>query len=76
MISRNSAPKYGFGTSERRAATSHGVSKLKGVSENLIDNLGGPGPGQYDLKNIIGNEGQKKTLSYRFDVDLTAKEQI
>jgi len=27
LISRNSAPKYGFGTSDRRATTSHESSK-------------------------------------------------
>lgn len=39
LISRNSAPKYGFGTSERRAATSHDSGNSK------EGRIGVPGPG-------------------------------
>eukprot|EP00347_Sterkiella_histriomuscorum_P007720 403347820 len=69
LMSRNSSPKYGFGTSDRRATTSqNSVKNIKG------DFIGAPGPGQYEFKSIIGNEGHKKTLSYRFTHDLTTKE--
>lgn len=33
-----------------------------------------PGPGTYELKNIIGNEGPMKSLSNKYKVDLAAKE--
>lgn len=68
ITSRNSAPKYGFGTSDRRAATSHDTNKQG-------ESITAPGPGQYEIKSIIGNDGPMKTLSYRFKIDLTAKEQ-
>jgi hypothetical protein len=40
LISRNSAPKYGFGTSDRRASSSHDSGK-----NGSRDILAGPGPG-------------------------------
>lgn len=40
LISRNSAPKYGFGSSERRASTSYDSSKKDKAPKDPI-----PGPG-------------------------------
>ena len=33
-----------------------------------------PGPGAYDIKGVVGNEGPKRSLAARFTIDLTAKE--
>ena len=36
--------------------------------------LSSPGPGQYNIKSAIGDQGQKNTISGRFKIDLTMKE--
>jgi hypothetical protein len=33
-----------------------------------------PGPGAYEIKTVIGNEGPKRSLAGRFKIDMTAKE--
>ncbi|CDW79820.1 UNKNOWN [Stylonychia lemnae] len=75
LISRNSAPKYGFGTSDRRATTSHESTKSKRDGQINSSSIL-PGPGQYELRSIVGNEGPKNSLSYRYKVDQKAKEDL
>lgn len=80
LVSRNSSPKFGFGTSSREGPLSQRRSnttkdgKRGSVTSNSFYKADVPGPGQYQLKSIIGEEGPKKSISGRFNLDLTAKE--
>jgi len=33
-----------------------------------------PGPGTYEIKGVVGQEGPKRSLAGRFNIDLVAKE--
>lgn len=82
LTSANHSPKYGFGTGGRPdlatgAPSSLGkrsVSDGKGHSSSPNLRLNVPGPGAYNIKQVVGNEGPKRSLAARFKVDLTAKE--
>ncbi len=49
---KQDAPKFGFGTADR--------NKMMGVGRNMS-----PGPGAYNHKDVIGVEGQKRSLTAR-----------
>jgi Sperm-tail PG-rich repeat len=86
LISRNDAPKYGFGTSMRADIAGgpgggiHSKRTLsqdggKGDTQSLVSLKPlVPGPGAYEIKSVIGNEGPKRSLAGRFKIDLQAKE--
>lgn len=84
LISRNDAPKYGFGTSIRadiaggQGGNIHNKRTLSmdGKGEQSIVNLKPlvPGPGAYEIKGVVGTEGPKRSLAARFKIDLAAKE--
>jgi len=81
LISRNDAPKYGFGTSMRadisggsggglnKRTLSHDAGKLDSTSVVSLKPLV-PGPGTYEIRGIIGSEGPKRSLAGRFKIDL------
>jgi hypothetical protein len=79
LISRNYAPKYGFGTSLRadiaggKRNVSYDGGKLDATTVSSLKPLV-PGPGAYEIKGVIGNEGPKRSLAGRFKIDLQAKE--
>ena len=73
-IVKTAAPKYGFGTSQRAASSMAG--KSRNVSLHSQHSEGSPGPGQYELRSIIGNEGPKSSLSYRFKSDAEMRESL
>lgn len=56
-----SAPKYGFGTSQKEGIVDS--KKLKNV-----------GPGSYDLNQIMGTEGNKTSISPKLNDKLFEKE--
>ncbi len=82
LTSANHSPKYGFGTGGRPDLATGAPSSLsrrsnsdgKGHSSSPTLRLNVPGPGTYNLKQVVGNEGPKRSLAGRFKVDLTAKE--
>jgi hypothetical protein len=84
LISRNDAPKYGFGTSTRQdIAGGQTLNTKRTISESgresspsSVVNLKPlvPGPGTYELNSFVGNEGPKRSLAGRFKIDLVAKE--
>jgi len=49
------------------------LSEGKGSSSPSL-RLSFPGPGAYEIKPVVGQEGPKKSLAGRFKIDLTAKE--
>lgn len=83
LISRNDAPKYGFGTSTR-ADIGGGMGGNIHQSKRTLSVDGkesatrlkplNPGPGAYEIKGILGTEGPKRSLAARFKIDLDAKE--
>ena len=82
IIAKNYSPKYGFGTGGRPDLATGAPSSLskrslsdgKGHSSSPTLRLIVPGPGTYDIKQIVGNDGPKKSLAGRFKVDLVRKE--
>lgn len=85
LISRNDAPKYGFGTSMRADIAGGPGGGLHSKRTLSLDGGGDnqsvmslkplvPGPGAYEIKGVIGNEGPKRSLAGRFKIDLQAKE--
>jgi hypothetical protein len=81
-ITKNDQPKFGFGTGLRADLTtgtlSGGIHSKRNLSEagSTMTSMKGrpPGPGAYEIKGVIGNEGPKRSLAGRFKIDLTAKE--
>lgn len=50
------APKFGFGTSGRQDS----AEKLRAYI---------PGPGQYELKNVMGRDGPAKSMGSKPSID-------
>lgn len=77
-MAKNDNPKYGFGSGGRPdlatgAPTnvntrSHSDGKGHSSSPTLRVNV--PGPGAYDFKQVVGNEGPKRSLEGRKKIDL------
>jgi hypothetical protein len=82
ILAKNYSPKYGFGSGGRPdlatgAPSSVGKRSLsdgKGHSSSPTLRLNVPGPGAYEIKQIVGNDGPKRSLAGRFKVDLVSKE--
>ena len=81
LIIKNDNPKYGFGTSiradigGRTGGNIHSKRNLSETGDSIATyNPLVPGPGAYDIKGVVGNDGPKRSLAGRFTIDLTAKE--
>ena len=82
ILAKNHSPKYGFGSGGRPdlatgAPTSVGKRSLsdgKGHSSSPTLRVNVPGPGAYEIKQVVGNEGPKRSLAGRFKIDLVSKE--
>lgn len=80
LISRNDAPKYGFGTSTRAdiggGPSKRSLSDRGGKGDTSLSNFKPlvPGPGAYEIKGVIGKDGPQRSLAGRFKIDLVAKE--
>lgn len=84
LISRNDNPKYGFGTSMRAdiaGGPGGGINKRTMSHDAGLDSTSAvslkplvPGPGAYDIRGVMGQEGPKRSLAGRFKIDLQAKE--
>jgi len=82
ILAKNHSPKYGFGSGGRPdlatgAPSSIGKRSLsdgKGHSSSPTLRVNVPGPGAYEIKQVVGNEGPKRSLAGRFKIDLVSKE--
>jgi hypothetical protein len=83
ILAKNHSPKFGFGTGGRpdlatgapsSLSKQRSVSDGKGHSSSPTLRVNVPGPGTYEIKQVVGNEGPKRSLAGRFKVDLTSKE--
>lgn len=84
LMRSNYAPKYGFGSGGRPdlatgaptniATSKRSLSDSKSTQSQSPSRLLVPGPGAYNIKQVVGNEGPKRSLAGRFKIDLAAKE--
>jgi len=60
-LTKKTAPAYGFGTSKREDSAEKSKTTLLG-------------PGAYESRSFVGNEGRKNSLSPKLDVNFKIRE--